>query len=190
MTPNLMTIPAIFVIAGVGLLIVAIIGELSIKEIRVPPLQRNARILSAVAGIVFIGLGTSWPREARGSSDDPREEALFNSPAEGSSVPLKTAAAGRLRNALPAPVSYWLLLQDDDGDYYPIRRIAVQQNGAWEEPIKFGPAWKGRTAKILLVQTTAEDSLLSAATDSGEALHTLPVGLRTLITRKLRVQTP
>ena len=192
MPPNLLTIPAIFVIAGVGLLIVAIIGELSIKEIRVPPLPRTGRILAALAGIVFIGLGTSWPRDttppqASASSD---EQALINGPAEGATVPLKTVVTGTLRNALPAPVSYWLLLQDDDGDYYPVRRIAVQQNGAWEEPITFGPAWKGRTARILLVQATSEDPLLSAATDSGDALHTLPVGLRTITTRHLRVQTP
>src|SRR5690242_3681416 len=120
---NLMTIPAIFVIAGIGLLIVAIIGELTIKEIHVPPLQRNARILAGVAGIVLIGLGTSWPKgTTRDTAQDttqettPPEEAQFNDPAEGTTVALKTSAAGTLRNARPAPVSYWLLLQDDDGD--------------------------------------------------------------------------
>jgi hypothetical protein len=196
MTPNLLTIPAIFVIAGVGLLIVAIIGELSIKEIRVPPLPRTGRILAALAGIVFIGLGTSWPRDTTppqagsSSNEGAREQALINGPAEGATVPLKTVVTGTLRDALPPPVSYWLLLQDDGGDYYPVRRIAVQQNGAWEEPITFGPAWRGRTARILLVQATSEDPLLSAATDSGDALHTLPVGLRTITTRHLRVQTP
>jgi hypothetical protein len=196
MTPNLLTIPAIFVIAGVGLLIVAIIGELSIKEIRVPPLPRQGRILAAIAGMVFIALGTLGPRDttpphASASSDDgPRQEALINSPAEGATVPRKTVAIGTLRNALTAPASYWLLLQDDGGDYYPIRRIAVQQNGAWEEPITFGPAWNGRTARILFVQATSEDPLLTAASDSGDALHTLPVGLRTITTRHLRVQTP
>jgi hypothetical protein len=196
MPANLATIPAIFVIAGVGLLIVAIIGELSIKEIRVPPLRRNVRILAAVAGIAFIGLGTSWPRDTTPvqASAPPdggaREEALINSPAEGATVSLKTVITGTLRNALPAPVSYWLLLQDDGGDYYPVRRIAVQQNGAWEEPIMFGPAWKGRVARVLLVQATSEDPGLSAATDSGDALQTLPAGLRTITARHLRVQTP
>ena len=105
-------------------------------------------------------------------------------------MPRKTVAIGTLRNARTAPASYWLLLQDDGGDYYPVRRIAVQQNGAWEEPITFGPAWKGRTARILLVEATSEDPLLSAATDSGDALHTLPVGLRTITMRRMRVQTP
>jgi hypothetical protein len=196
MTPNLLTIPAIFVIAGVGLLIVAIIGELSIKEIRVPPLPRQGRILAAIAGVVFIALGTLGPRDMTpshtGASPDegPSQEALINSPAEGATVPRRTVAIGTLRNAPTAPASYWLLLQDDGGDYYPIRRIAVQQNGAWEEPITFGSAWNGRTARILIVQATSEDPLLNAASDAGDALPTLPVGLRTITTRHLRVQTP
>ena len=202
MTSNLLTIPAIFVIAGIGLLIVAIIGELSIKEIRVPPLPAKGRILAAVAGIVFIGLGSSWAKDrdtkasqvngssVEGVGEKPpiiREEAeaLINSPAEGATVPLKTVVAGTVRNALPAPMSYWLLLQDDDGDYYSVRRIAVQQNGAWAEPITFGPKWNGRTAQILVVQTTLEDPLNGAS-----ELHTLPAGLRTMTTRSLRVQTP
>jgi hypothetical protein len=130
------------------------------------------------------------PQASASSDEGAREQALINGPAEGATVPLKTVVTGTLRNALPAPVSYWLLLQDDGGDYYPVRRIAVQQNGAWEEPITFAPAWKGRTARILLVQATSEDPLLSATADSGDALHTLPVGLRTITTRHLRVQTP
>lgn len=200
MTPNFLTIPAIFVIAGIGLLIVAIIGELSIKEIRVPPLPRNARILAALAGIVFIGLGTRWlrdqtpaqPSTASASSprsdDGAREEALISSPGEAATVPVKTVATGTLRNALPASVSYWLLLQDDGGDYYAIRRIAVQQNGGWEEPITFGPAWKGRIARILVVEAASDDPLLTAATDSGDGLSNLPVGVHTIATRHLRVQ--
>jgi len=204
MTLNLLTIPLIFVIAGVGLLIVAIIGELSIKEIRVPPLPAKGRILAAVAGIVFIGLGSSWAKgrdttasqvsgssvEGVGEKKPPiiiREEAeaLINSPADGATVPLKIFAAGTVRNALTAPTSYWLLLQDDDGDYYSPRRIAVQQNGAWAEPITFGPKWNGRTAQIVVVQTTLEDPLNGAS-----GVHTLPAGLRTMTKRSLRVQTP
>lgn len=196
MTPNLVSIPVIFVVAGVGLLIVAIVGELSIKEIRVPPLPRNGRILAACGGIVFIviGLGTSWPRDTTpskattSSNDGAPEEASIDSPAEGATVPLKTVTTGTLRNARPAPASYWLLLQDDGGDYYPVRRIGVQQNGGWEEPIMFGPAWKGRTARILLVQVTSDDPALSAAIDSGDGLQSLPVGLRTITTLHLRVQ--
>ena len=169
MTPNLLTIPAIFVIAGVGLLIVAIIGELSIKEIRVPPLPRQGRILAAIAGMVFIGLGTLGPRDttpphASASSDDgPRREALINSPAEGATVPRKTVAIGTLRNALTAPASYWLLLQDDGGDYYPIEGSPDSRTARGKNRSRSGRHGNGRTARILLVEATSEDPLLSAA---------------------------
>ena len=189
----MVTIPIVLVIAGVLLVTVAIVGGgLEIKDLKVPPLPPMGRALSAVAGVAFTGLGLFWPSGDQTDGPDRSRkggQVAIATPHDGAAVPRKTAVAGRVSPPVPTTGSYWIVLQDEDGDSYPQRRISVQQGGRWEESITFGPAWSGKAAKILVAQASGpEDSALEQARLSGEPLPTLPPGLQGIASVRVRVQ--
>jgi hypothetical protein len=187
----MVTIPLIFVIAGVLLVVVAVVGGgLEVKEIKVPPLPLFGRVLSAIVGVAFTVVGLTLnsssipvPGAARGGG-----EVTIDSPREGAEVPSSVVVAGRV--TLPAEDTgyYWLVLQDEGADTYPQQRITVKQDGRWEESVMFGPAWNGKIAKILVGHASgAVDSKLEQSKVAADG--TLPKGLRNVVTRNVRVRS-
>ncbi len=54
------TLPMILAVAGALLIIVALLdGGLVIKEIKIPPLSKPVRVISGMAGLLFIGVGVA-----------------------------------------------------------------------------------------------------------------------------------
>jgi hypothetical protein len=79
------------------------------------------------------------------------------------------------------------VLQDEGEGSYPHGRIMVQQDGKWEEEVLLGPAWSGKTGKIIVGHASAVvDSKLeqSRIADDG----TLPMGMRNVVIRNIRVR--
>jgi len=113
----------------------------------------------------------------------------IDNPLEGAEVPLRFVVAGRV--TLPANDTgyYWLVMQDEGAGSYPQARITVQQDGRWAEAVMLGPAWSGKGAKIVVghasepVDSKLEQSRLA---DDG----TLPMGMRNVVTRNIRVRAP
>jgi hypothetical protein len=186
----MLTIPLIFVIAGVLLVAVAVIGGgLEVKELKVPPLPPFGRVLSAIVGVAFTivgltlnGLSIPVPGTTKGG------EVTIDSPREGAEVPSRVVVAGRVSLPTDDTGHYWLVLQDEGAGAYPQQRITVQQDGRWEESVMFGPAWSGKTAKILVgLANGAVDSKLEQSKTAEDG--TQPKGLRNIVTRNVRVRS-
>ena len=191
-TSRMVTIPLIFVIAGVLLVVVAVVGGgLEVKELKVPPLPPFGRVLSAIVGVAFTVVGLTLNGFSIPVPGAPRSggEVTIDSPREGADVPSSLVVLGRV--TLPAEDTgyYWLVLQDEGADAYPQQRITVQQDGRWEESVMFGPAWSGKIAKILVGHASgAVDSKLEQSKTAADG--TLPKGLRNVVTRNVRVRSP
>ena len=148
-----------------------------------------------VGGLLLIGwlgytfLAPQFPPFGRNISG-PGPEAghlTIDSPTEGAEVPSRLVVIGRI--LLPAEDTgyYWLVLQDEGAGFYPHGKIMVQQDGKWEEEVLLGPAWSGKTAKILVGHASAVVDLnleQSRIADDG----TLPMGMRNVVTRNIRVR--
>ena len=151
----MLTIPLIFVIAGVLILLVAVAaigGGLEVKELKVPPLPPFGRILSAIVGLAFTvvglilnGLPIPVPGSPRGG------EVTIDSPREGAEVASRLVVVGRVTPPAEDTGYYWLVLQDEGAGTYPQQRIAVQQDGRWEESVLFG----GQVRRLLDIFTGA-----------------------------------
>jgi hypothetical protein len=202
----MVTIPHIFVIAGVLLVVVAVIGGgLEVKELKVPPLPTIGRVLSAIAGVIFTVVGltlnsfsipvggpkagdVSGPSRPGDVARPKGGEVMIESPREGAEVASGVFVAGRITLPADDTGSYWLVLQDEWASSYPQERITVLQDGRWEQSVMFGPAWSGKTAKILVGHASgAVDSQLEQSKFVADG--TLPKGLRNVVTRNIRVRS-
>jgi TIR domain len=154
-----------------------------------------ARGSAIVAVLLLIGWGGYWvlaPPFPLGGRDIPRPShkighLTIDSPPEGAEVSLRFVVAGRVTPAAEGTGYYWIVLQDEGGGSYPQRRITVQQDGRWEESVTLGPAWSGKTAKILVGHASLDvDSKLeqSRLADDG----TLPMGMQNVVIRNIRVR--
>jgi hypothetical protein len=193
----------LFVVFGLLLVALAVVGKVSGK---LEP-DRAGRIASGVVGaaLIFAGLAihsrthrdmppvtsdvSPAPPHKQADQPKPVPTVAVLRPGEGAEVPRKTVVAGSVKAPDPTTGFYWIVLQDDDGDLYSVRRISVQSEGHWEEPLMFGPAWSGRTAYVLVCHASAAgDSALEQATRSGVGLDMLPQGVQTVVRRKVQVQ--
>ena len=186
----MLTIPLIFVIAGVLLVAVAVIGGgLEVKELKVPPLPPFGRILSAIVGVAFTVVGLTLNGLSIPVPGGPGGgEVTIDSPREGAEVASRVVVVGRVTPPAEDTGYYWLVLQDEGAGTYPQQRIAVQQDDRWEESVMFGPAWSGKAAKILVGHASgAVDSELEQSKTAADG--TLPKGLRNVVTRNVRVRS-
>jgi hypothetical protein len=151
-------LPTIFAVAGVGLIVVAIVGGgIEVKELKIPKLPTGTRLVAALVGSAFIGLAIQRssllvpsPTDTNGPPTIPT--VTIDAPQPGTGIPLRVLVQG---TAAPPNGALWLVMQDNDGDYYPQRQVVPQANGIWEEPVSLGPAWRGREAWILVVAVPA-----------------------------------
>lgn len=182
-----LTVITILALAGVGLIIVAIVdGDLEVKEIRIPPLSSRIRIMSAIIGAGFLAASIYLYVPA---TPDTLPKATIDYPATSTEIRLKTQLRGTVTPAVPIRGTYWIVLRDDDGDYYPQAKIAASRNGVWTHSLALGPGWKSRPVWILVVfarDEQANDVLLGSV--GSEGLSGLPSNVLGLTTLELRVQ--
>lgn len=98
----MMTVPVVFVFAGVALVVVAIIGGgLELKELKVPPIVPVWRVVAAGVGVVFIALAlvTSPPRpgsatDSQSPASSAEPQGAIDAPLEGSTVERRLRVTG------------------------------------------------------------------------------------------------
>lgn len=196
----MMTVPVVFVVAGVALVVVAIIGGgLELKELKVPPIAPVWRVVSAGVGVVFIVLAlvTSppTPRSATdsqspvSSASSAEPQGAIDAPLEGSTVERRIRVTGVIDPQRRADGFYWIVLQDEDGDIYPVRRISTDGQGRWEEPVAFGGAWSGKAATITIWHIRErQEPAVEDAVNSGKELTAPPPESTIVARRHVRVQ--
>jgi len=173
----------IIAVAGAVLIIVAIVdGGLVIKEIKIPPMSKSARIISGIFGAALIILAIG-PWEGRIG----KAEATFTYPSQGSAISLKTQLRGTVNPVRLTKGSYWIVLCDDDGDCYPQNKILALENGTWEHFLKLGPAWKNRPLQVLIVRASEQASSILQGAIDGEGLKPLPNNVTKVATLNLNV---
>ena len=119
----------------------------------------------------------------------PPANATFVYPAPGDQISLKTDLRGTVTPARPERGSYWIIIRDDDGDFYPQDRIAALPNGTWTHFLTLGPAWKGRPVEVLVAlgpDKQANEVLLGSV--RSENSSRLPNNVSVLATLNLKVQ--
>ena len=188
-----LTLTTIFALAGMGLIIVAIFGGgIQVKEIKIPPLSNSIRIMSAIVGVgllvaaYYLSLPTTSTKPLPPTSHVA--VATFEYPARNAEIPIKTELRGTVTPAVPNRGSYWIVMRDDDGDYYPQAKIAASQNGTWTHSLALGLAWKGRPAWVLLTFARNEQADKHLSQSLNEGLSKLPDNVVVLNTLLLRVQ--
>lgn len=182
------TLPLIFAVAGVGLVIVAIVdGGLVIKELTIPSLSKGGRIISGIVGLGFLGLAI-YIQQLQPLPAPNGPTATFTYPSASSEIPLKTELKGTVTPATPNRGSYWIVMRDSDGDHYTQARIAASQSGTWTHSIALGPAWKGRPAWALVAFARDEQAADVLDGSANEGLSMLPENVEALATLELRVQ--
>ena len=171
-----MEFETILALAGAGLLVVATLGGgIEAKQIKVPSLSQSVRIVSALVGVGLLGAAYYvHPPAAMDIQHQERMTATFEYPGPNTRISLKTELRGTVRPASPASGEYWLIVRDDDGDYYPQAELSVSLGGNWTHFLSLGPAWKGRPASVLLVfaPPPADEALLGLV--GKESLSKLP----------------
>jgi hypothetical protein len=180
----------ILALAGVGLIIIAIVdGGFEVKEIRIPPLSNRIRIMSAIAGAGLLAAAIYLYSPPAPLHPPELPKATIDYPATSTEIPLKIQLRGTVTPAVPNRGTYWIVIRDDDGDYYPQAKITALRNGIWTHPLAFGPAWKARPVWVLVVfarDEQANDALLGSV--GSEGLSGLPNNIIALTTLELRVQ--
>lgn len=171
-----MEIVTILVLAGVGLIVAAVLGGgIEVKEIKIPSLSKPVRIVSALVGVGL--LGAAYYVNLQITPDISRPESMsatFDYPAPNAQISLKTELRGTLKPTSPDDGKYWMIIRDDDGDYYPQSELAPSQAGTWTHFLVLGPAWRGRPLNALIVfaPQPADEILLGSVGE--ESLSRLP----------------
>lgn len=181
------TLPLIFAVAGVGLVILAIVGGgLVIKEFTIPPLSKRVRTISGIVGVAFVGVAI-YLQQSQQLPPPDGHTATFTYPAPNAEIPLETELRGTVTPAMPNRGSYWIVMRDDDGDHYVQAGIAASQNGTWTHSLALGPAWNDRPAWVLV--TFARDGQAGEVFSGlvNEGLPTLPDNVTVLTTLEVEV---
>ena len=104
-------------------------------------------ILTGIAGLIaaITGLIVAIPKPV----PSVNVNATFVFPAPGDKIPLKTELTGTVTPAMtPEGGRYWIIIRDDDGDYYPQARVEALPTGMWTHFLTLGPAWKARPVEV------------------------------------------
>lgn len=181
------TLPLIFAMAGVGLVVVAIVdGGLVIRDFTIPPLSKPIRAISGIVGVAFLGVALYGYIPQRGSLNGPT--GTFEYPAPKADIPLRTELRGTVTPAVPNRGSYWIVMRDDSGEYYTQGKIAASQSGTWTHSLALGSSWQDRSASVLLAFARDEQAGEHLSRSMHEGLSKLPDNVVVLNTLELRVQ--
>ncbi len=176
---------------GLACLIAALVGGgLNAFGIEIPVLKSVARqIALGLLGIILIVIPVIQSPKHLVPPPPLSPTVTFEYPTPNAQISLKTELRGTLTPAKPDGGSSWIVIRDDDGDYYPQAKIAATPNGTWTHPLVLGPKWRSRPVYVLVVFSRDEQAngVLSRAL-RGERLSEIPNNVEPLAILNLRAQ--
>lgn len=178
---------AFLILLGLACLIAALVGGgLNAFGVEIPVLKSVARQIGlGLLGLILIVIHvTINPLEP-----PPLElpTVVFEYPTSNATIALKTELRGILTPPKLDGGSSWIIIRDDDGDYYPQAEIAATPNGSWTHPLTLGPKWRGRPVYVLVAFSRDEkvNEVLRRSV-RGEGFSELPNNVHTLAILNLR----
>ena len=116
-------------------------------------------------------------------------------PIEGATVLRGFTVKGTTSSPIPEGHSLWIIMEDDEGDHYPLKSIKPLPDGSLDERAQLGPAWKNRTSSIIIVQVQGEPNLREAVAQQDEAdavrnVFQLGMPVEPLAKRNVRITGP
>ena len=116
-------------------------------------------------------------------------------PSEGTPVLQAFTVKGTTSSPIPEGYSLWIVMEDDDGDHYPLKSTKPLPDGNWGERIQLGLAWENRTSSIIIVQVKGEPNLKEAVGKQEEEdglrnVFQLGIPVEPLAKRQVRVTGP